>query len=172
MNSKKPVCPACGSTDVVRHENISTDRISPGNEFSYKDIYYSCNLCGEEIDIFGETDKNYLIAQKQAQDKFVKVFIEEMAASGISMAWFERAFELPARTLIRWKEGNYSSSALALLRIIKIYPWIIKVAENKFDSKQVRLQLINAAANEFTHQEDIPIIPDARYPRKNMRGCN
>lgn len=165
MSNKQPICPACGSTDVVRHESVSADRITLGNEFSYKDIYYSCKLCEEEIDIFGETDKNYLAAQKQAQDKFVKTFIEGMNEHGISMALFERVFELPARTLIRWKEGNYSSSALALLHIIKTYPWIIKVAENKFERKQVSLQLINAAANEFIQQVHIANLPTTdAYP--------
>ncbi len=65
------------------------------------------------------------------------------------MALCERVFELPTRTLTRWKEGNLSAGALSLLRILITYPWITKVAEKKYALEFANYELINAAANTF-----------------------
>lgn len=149
MNKNKPTCPACGSTVTRRHENIKSDHITLGSEFSYKEIYFSCDACHEEIDIFGETDQSFLTEQKKAQHKFIQHSIEWLSQNKIKMALFERIFELPARTLTRWKEGNFSSSTLSLLHIIITYPWIIKVAEKRFNSDDANRELIYAATKKF-----------------------
>lgn len=160
MNSiKKATCPACGSIDVERHEKENTAFTTMGPEFSYKQIFYSCKACTEEIDIFGESDENYLAGQKRSQHKFVERAIEWMSTNNISMAFFERVFELPARTLTRWKEGTFSASALSLLHVIVTYPWIVKVAENKFNPSAASYELIMAATNKFL-QHTAEVVPD------------
>lgn len=151
MSNSSPTCPACGSTFTKRHENIKEDRVTLGPKFNYKEIYYTCKSCHEEIDIFCETDQNFLIEQKKAQHKFIQNTIDWLSNNKINMALFERIFELPARTLTRWKEGNFSSSALSLLHIIITYPWIIKVAEKRFTPDNANRELIYAATNKFLH---------------------
>ena len=99
--------------------------------------------------------------------------LEDMNNAGISMAMFERVFELPPRTLTRWKAGDFSSSALALLRIAATFPWIIKVAEHKFEHKHAGYALITAAANEFMEEANIALARQSQSPKitKPSRGC-
>ena len=99
----------------------------------------------EEGDFLAETDKNYLSSQKEAQNKLVKQLLENMNNAGITMAMFERVFELPTRTLTRWKNGDFSSSSLALLRIVETYPWIIEVAEKKFENAYSKYAMHNCS---------------------------
>ena len=152
MNKELVICPACGSNQVTRTEKESFGDLTLGSKFSFREVNYKCNSCSEEGDFSAETDKNYITSQKEAQSKLVKQFLETMNSVGITMAMFERVFELPARTLTRWKNGDFSSSALALLRIVFTYPWIIDVAENKFENTFSKCAVITAAAQEFKNE--------------------
>jgi hypothetical protein len=152
-------CPVCASSDILRKEKMKEELLTPGLEFSFKEIYYECNSCHEEGDFTGETDKNYLHAQKTAQAQLVKNILDDMSKLGISMAMFERVFELPSRTLTRWKNGDFSSSTLALLRIVATYPWMINVAENKFERNYANFILIRVGIEELEKS----IHPTASY---------
>jgi len=135
MSKESVICPACGSHEVIRSEKESFSQLTLGETFSFREINYKCASCKEEGDFLAETDKNYIAAEKIAQKELVKKILEKIHAAGITMATFERVFELPARTLTRWKNGDFSSSALALLRIVITYPWMMEVAENKFEKE-------------------------------------
>lgn len=152
MNKELVTCPACGSNKAARSEKESFDGLTLGSKFSFKEVNYKCNSCSEEGDFLAETDKNYLVAQKEAQSNLVKQLLETMNNAGVTMALFERVFELPARTLTRWKNGDFSSSSLALLRIVMTYPWVIEVAENKFEKTYSKCAVITAAAQEFKNE--------------------
>jgi hypothetical protein len=164
MDKKLGQCVACGSQDITRFEKETMTSLTLGSEFSFKEIFYVCNSCKEEGDFFEETDKNYLIAQKDAQVAFVKKVLDSMSKSDITMAMFERVFELPLRTLTRWKGGDFSSSALALLRILATYPWIIDAAEHGFEKNYSRGVLISAAAQELKKESNI----DTAIPRTEV----
>lgn len=133
MNKKNAACPICGSDQIERIKTKSHGQLTLGPEFAFNEVLFKCNSCHEEGDFFYETDENYLAAQKKAQIGFVKHTIEELSNKGITMALIERAFELPIRTLTRWKNGDFSSTSIALLRIIKTYSWIVEVAEHRFE---------------------------------------
>jgi hypothetical protein len=149
MKKNNVICPACGSKDLERKEVDGKDCVTLGSEFTYKEIYYHCRNCFDEFDIFNESEKNFRDAEQQAHKLFAAQAIGYLADKSISMALFERVFELPTRTLTRWKEGNLSASALSLLRILITYPWIVKVAEKKYISEFATYELIHAAANTF-----------------------
>jgi len=149
MNKPSVQCPACGSYEVSRHEKNVFGQLTLGTDFPFKEVYYICDSCKEEGDFVGETDKNCLTAEKKAQTSLVKKILENMNDVGITMAMFERVFELPTRTLTRWKNGDFSASSLALLRIIATYPWMIGVAEHKFEQTYASLILVKAAADEL-----------------------
>jgi|GEM_PF-2603044 len=148
MNIKNQ-CPACGSTEMTRYENKKFDQLTLGNKFFYDEIHYKCNTCSEEGDFLSETDQNYISAQKNAQLDMIKEILDTFNRSNISMAMLERVFELPARTLTRWKNGDFSSSGIALLRILATFPWIISVAEHKFNSTFASSAIIKVAVQEF-----------------------
>lgn len=152
MKINRNQCPACGSTEVVRYENKKFEQLTLGNKFSYDEIYYQCSSCSEEGDFLSETDKNYLSAQKNAQQEMINEIIDHFNQSNVSMAMLERIFELPARTLTRWKNGDFSSSGLALLRVLATFPWIINVADHKFNATYASSAIIKAAVQEFDHR--------------------
>ncbi len=170
MSKKSIICPACGSSEVARFEKESFSQLTLGSQFSFKEINYKCNACQEEGDFLAETDKNYLVAQKEAQGNLVKQLLETMHSMGITMAMFERVFELPTRTLTRWKNGDFSSSALALLRIVTTYPWIIEVAENKFEKTYSKFAVVTSAAQEFKNDSIIKPAMQPKIPEKNMNS--
>ncbi|WP_131778374.1 hypothetical protein [Legionella bozemanae] len=152
MDKKVIHCPVCGSENVTRHERENSCELTLGKNFSYNEIFYHCDTCSEESDYFSETDKNYLLAEKEAQKELVKNIIDNLQHSGISMALIERVFELPIRTLTRWKNGDISASGIALLRIISTFPWTIEIAEQRFDRDFANLALIKAAIKKFEQQ--------------------
>ena len=156
MTKESVICPSCGASDVVRQEKLSYGQLTLGPEFSYKEVLHKCNSCEEEGDFLAETDQHYVSAQKDAQIVFAKNILESMSNVGITMAMFERVFELPTRTLTRWKNGDFSASSLALLRIIATYPWIIEVAENKFERNYASFVVIKVAANELLEKRNNP----------------
>ncbi|MBU0455732.1 MAG: hypothetical protein ABIH77_03700 [Pseudomonadota bacterium] len=139
---KQNTCPLCGSKELKKFKKQSSDRITLGEKFFFEEVYFKCLVCHEAFDLLGETDRNYRIAEKKAQKKFVKKTIEELNKKNISMSFFERVFELPIRTLSRWKSGDFSFVSLALLRIVKTYPWLTDVAEHKFEEEFARDVLI------------------------------
>lgn len=149
MNMKKNQCPACGATEMTRYENKKYDQLTLGNKFVYDEIYYKCNSCSEEGDFLSETDQNYVSAQKNAQLDMIKEILDGFNKLNISMAMLERTLELPARTLTRWKNGDFSSSGLALLRVLATFPWIISVAEHKFNPTFASSAIIKIAVQEF-----------------------
>lgn len=146
--NKQIICPACGSEQIERLEKQSFGQLTMGPAFTFNEIIYKCSSCDEEGDFFAESDKSYLAAQKDAEANLVKQTLDDLNSQGITMAYIERVLELPARTLTRWKTGDFSSSAIALLRIIKTYPWIIEVAEHKFISSFAKAAFLNAAMKE------------------------
>ena len=147
--NKKVICLACGSASVERCEVESFRQLIFGFEYSFKEIFYKCNSCSEEGDFLNETEANYLESKKNAQIQMMKKIINNLNDHNITMAMFERVFDLPARTLTRWKNGDFSSSAVALLSIVATYPWIIEVAENYFNPSFAAFSLINAAVKKF-----------------------
>ena len=57
-----------------------------------------------------------------------------------------------ARTIARWKNERSmspSASAIALMRIIRTYPWVLAVADMQFDHEAARKILLQHAAKEL-----------------------
>jgi hypothetical protein len=120
-----------------------TDQLTLGPEFNYEQVVYTCNACGEQGDFQGVNDTRFLEAQKEAQIASMKSLIETLFEDkNFSMAYFERAFELPIRTVTRWKGGDFSAAAIALLRTVRTYPWIVEVAANRFEPRVAHQVLV------------------------------
>lgn len=66
MNKTIASCPACGSSNVARHEELKHQALPMKGDFEFIDVFYVCNSCGEEGDFTGESDVNYLKAKKDA----------------------------------------------------------------------------------------------------------
>jgi hypothetical protein len=108
----------------------------------YQERVDLCSACGTEGDFARENDAALAAAGKRS----ARAIIESLAADGFSMAYFERAFGLPQRTMARWKAGECSAGSLALLRVVRSYPWVLRVAERSFSEKVARQELARAGA--------------------------
>ena len=128
MTEKK--CPVCGSNEI--YLNIKKRKITDpfGGEREINVNVYSCKICGTVGDFFNENDRIISNAISFLNDKSVKNIIDFLTNSGFKLAAVEKALGLSQRTLTKWKIGatKPSSSSVALLKLIKLFPWLLDVA--------------------------------------------
>ncbi|MDA3835031.1 MAG: hypothetical protein PF495_16720 [Spirochaetales bacterium] len=148
---EKVICSYCGkeTVSIEEHEIELTEPYGGASTVKIKEKV--CTYCGFEE----EDDSNDLVIQKELsvlkRVSMVKV-LDALNAMGHTNASMERALGLPARTLARWKNEQTmspSASGIALMRIIRTYPWILDVADMQFDHKSARNMLLQNAANEL-----------------------
>lgn len=143
-------CPNCGSEDVKSLSEVNTRQLTLGREFEYESVLHECNTCGEKGDFTGDGDTKYLVALKDAQKALQKSLIDDLGKMGFTMAYIERALELPQRTLARWKNGDLSAANLALLRIIRTMPWILNVADHNFNQQYITSKMFSIIAEKLS----------------------
>ncbi|MDO9565120.1 MAG: hypothetical protein Q7J15_00020 [Candidatus Desulfaltia sp.] len=161
MNERK--CPACGSSDI-RDEIIDTVIKEPfGGEKTVETHEIVCSLCGSRGDFFNENETVVVETIKKLKQKSIVNILKDFSDRKISMSAIERALEIPQRTLTKWKNGNAipSSTGIALMRFIRLFPWLLEVAERKYDYNEAQRVHINVALQQLLSvvhfdQEDFP----------------
>ena len=133
--SEKKLCPVCGSDkleSIVQEETINGDL---GKDLVIEVPHEKCMDCGFEGDIFGENEKTIEKALSTLNEKYIDEVLNFFIERKVNFAGIERAVGLPQRTLTKWKNGNSSPTAagIALLKYLRTFPWLIEVAEQKFD---------------------------------------
>lgn len=127
------LCPACGSNDL-KDEVVERTYVPPfGAPVRYELTIQRCRRCDEGGDFVGANPAVIKEAIDTADRESARVILEYFGDAEISMAFIERALRLPKRTLARWKTGDISAAGIALLRIIRLYPWILGVAAMGFE---------------------------------------
>lgn len=137
MNNTK-ICPACGSENIYETKITINIKEPFAGEINFEIIENVCKTCDSKGDFFNQNDE--IIEQKikelkqRSVENILKYFIENKR----SLTSIERALEIPFRTLAKWKNKITKTSAagIALLRFIRLFPWLIDVAENKYDPKK------------------------------------
>lgn len=121
------------------------------NSMKVEIFEYTCNVCETSGDFTGKNDVKIAHAIDSLKKKVVKTILEDFEHIGMSMAAIERALDLPQRTLTKWKNGisNPSTTGFALLKIIRTYPWILDVAQNKYEKQTAKKIFISHAVNEI-----------------------
>ena len=135
-------CLACGNDKLTLRFERRRDTVPFGPDFTYETQNYQCDTCAEVGDFGRVNDKLFLDAQKPALDESVRNMLATLTNNGNTLAYMERVLELPVRTMSRWQTGEYSASALALLRIITVFPFVLHVAEKNFDARVVKKLLL------------------------------
>jgi hypothetical protein len=138
-------CPACGSDSIETTTRKHSLPVVYGDPAVYDEVTDKCLVCGECGDFSESNDDEVEKALDLARKHSVVSILDVMSQAGIKMAYMERALDLPARTLARWKNGEISAASLALLRIIRTYPWVIEVADARFDQSVVRSKVVEEA---------------------------
>lgn len=141
---EKNSCPFCGSENVESKKENRSGKMPDGTSFQYQSDLLSCVDCGTVIDHDGKGEQAYLAAYEVAKKESLEKICRGLADQGLSMAYVERAFHLPQRTIARWKSQGCSASGFALMSLVGLLPWLAKVADQNYDrafaSKEVVTQ--------------------------------
>ena len=136
MVDQNQVCPVCGSSHL-RIEQEDRLIFEPyGGQKLIKLQVCTCMDCGADGDFFNQNDASIQVTQNHLKANAVSQIVNHLNDTGYSSAAMERAFGLPARTIAKWKRESDScpsASAVALLRIVRTFPWLISVADAKYD---------------------------------------
>lgn len=147
-------CPVCGSEKMEKVVNKSQMPIPYGKPAEFEEHFDKCLNCGEYGDYSGENDsigQTIEIAKKNS----VATILDYLSCNGYSLSYIERSLELPQRTTLRWKRGEVSAASVALLRIVRTYPWILEIADSNFNIAVAQKLLIEEAFN-MAHRVLVP----------------
>ncbi|NOQ45082.1 MAG: hypothetical protein GQ559_00135 [Desulfobulbaceae bacterium] len=154
MTNEK-ICPACGNDNIIEDKITHLINEAFGGSKSVELVKDTCELCGTSGDFSSKNDE--LLEEEINKLKVAAAIniLQNFAENGISMSSMERALELPQRTLTKWKSGTKPSAAgLALLKFLRTFPWLLEVAEHKFDySVAQRIHINTAIKNLLDHMQ-------------------
>jgi DNA-binding transcriptional regulator YiaG len=131
----KKTCPVCGSQELTEQKKEEYIEEPFGGQELVEIKEYYCSACGSSGDLFNENDEIVENAYDVLKKQSVNNILDTFAQNKISMSAMERALNIPQRTFTKWKNGNAmpSSTGIALLRCLRLFPWLLEVAENAYD---------------------------------------
>ena len=165
-----PACPVCGSKNTSEETVRSSISVPYGPPSEYEEVVNSCSDCDQCGDFESKNDTPISEAIARSNQAAVVLMLDNLSSTGVSNAYFERALRIPARTAARWKSGSASAAAVALLRLIRTFPWLLEVADNNFDPATATRELLNAAGTLLapTMKHDDP--PRVYFPGASLTG--
>ncbi|MCD6584814.1 MAG: hypothetical protein J7K96_03530 [Desulfobacteraceae bacterium] len=136
------ICPSCGSEQFEESISKHLLPIVYGEPAEWEEKIQHCQICGESGDFANENDSAIESAIESAKKQSINSMLDGLSELGIKMTYIERALELPARTIARWKSGGSSAASIALLRTIRTFPWILEVADSDFAPKIAKMKIV------------------------------
>ena len=150
------LCSYCGCHDITVMDKPYMVSEPYGGEVIIKIHVLVCNTCGFTA---GDSEYNDPLIQEGLavfrRQSMVNI-LTGLNSLGLSNASMERTLGLPARTLARWKNEpslNPSAAALALMKIIRTFPWILAVAEQRYDQKSAPSMVLQQAFSNTGNEE-------------------
>ncbi|QWV97453.1 hypothetical protein KP005_19295 [Geomonas nitrogeniifigens] len=147
-------CPFCGSSDISSDEQEKRLALPLHKPVPYKITVHRCNNCEEVGDFTGENDRIIAKVKEAVTKDSVLQLLHELSERGIKMTIIERSLGLPPKTINRWKTGESSAAAIALLRIVRTLPWVLEVAAEKYRPEIIREKIFEAAARVLKGEAD------------------
>lgn len=146
-------CPACGDNNLEKNTIKKSLHEPYGGSKNIDIVCYTCNSCGFSGDILNENEKDLQAAIDELKANSVKNILENFQKQHYNFSAIERALEIPQRSLSKWKSASKpSASAVALLKYLHLFPWLIEVAEHKFDFNSAQRIHISDAFNQLIGQ--------------------
>ncbi len=165
-NPESQICKLCGSKDTKLSTQSRIFEIPFGKNLEISNKVIECSNCGDSYSVSPEVE----IAKNPAYQKEVVASINNMLSYilglGFQMAYIERTLGLPPRTLIRWKNEGCSASGLALLRLMRACPWLLKIADEKYRSLETDKEVIFQSSLAINKYREI----DASRSRYILNG--
>jgi hypothetical protein len=140
-------CPVCGSKEIETSSRVRQYTPPFGKDVSFAVTVNTCLGCGEDGDFARINEESVKKAVQAADQQSLQVMLDWLSEADISMAYMERALGLPARTVARWKAGVCSASGIALMRVVRAYPWILEVAAAHFTEPAANRAVLAAAGS-------------------------
>jgi hypothetical protein len=133
---------ACQSSNI----DTSTFERMEGTEIAvlYCDTCRSCGCSGDFADL---NLAILLAARHRSETKEIKAILLELAANHSQAAYIARVLEIPQTTVNGWlaEDGGHSPADLPLLRLIRTYPWLLRVAELDYAAGSTQVILLEQA---------------------------
>jgi hypothetical protein len=147
-------CPACGSTDIQTNTEVELITEAFGGNKDTEITIQTCKSCGISGDFLNLNDKTIQNTIDNLKDKSVENILNTFLENNYSFAGIERALEIPQRTLSRWKNKTTKPSApsIALLKFLRLFPWLIEVAEQRYDYSKAQKIHISDSLAQFVKQ--------------------
>jgi transposase-like protein len=147
-------CPICGSSNLKKNFSNEILKGDMGENTSYKKISYKCLDCESEGDFFNENTDAINLALDVLKRKYVKSALDYFAENKISFSSIERILDLPQRTLTKWKNdvSQPSAAGVALLKFLRVFPWLLNVAEHSYDYNTSQKIFLQSAFNIMLHK--------------------
>lgn len=138
MNNNKKICPICGSDDISKNIKIITLKEPFAEEANIGIIENICHNCGSKGDMFDQNKEKIENTVKDLKQKSVENILNYFIKNKISLTSIEKDLEIPLNTLSKWKNRITETSAdgIVLLRFIRLFPWLLEVAENNYDPQK------------------------------------
>lgn len=147
-------CPACGSNDIQTNTDTELMTEAFGGNQDIEITTHTCKGCGISGDFLNANDKIIQNSINILKDKVVENILNTFLENNYSFAGIERALEIPQKTLSRWKNKTAKPSApsIALLKFLRLFPWLIEVAEQKYDYSKAQKIHISDSLAKFVQQ--------------------
>lgn len=139
-------CPVCGSADIKTITKVTSLKEVYGQNVNFEEKIDCCSVCEECGDFSGENEARIVAAIEVAKKNLMCSILDDLSGAGVKMSYLERALDLPARTVSRWKSGETSAASIALLRCIHSFPWMLEVADARFDPQVAQMKVVEAAS--------------------------
>lgn len=158
-------CPACGSTSIDEKTEKRKVQAPFGQEIEIEESIIYCHSCNDEYKM-DDSDKKYVNALTQSTKSSISSIIEYITNLGYSFTEIERSLDIPFRTFSRWKSTrDIAAPTVTLLRFLRTYPWLIEVADKKFNEVDAKTLLVlnaykvlnNSFENYFGITRDIQV---------------
>lgn len=142
----EPKCPICDAAAVSVREEQVVVQAPFGPRVTCVQRLWTCRACGE--DSAPDDLAAHARAEGESERGSVRQMLADLAARGVTSTYIERALSLPFGTLARLVEGAAAADpvGLALLRLVRTYPWLLAVADEHFDEDTAARLLSEAAS--------------------------
>lgn len=148
ITKKEINCPACGSININSRHEIRLIPVPFAPTIEHDEVVNLCCDCGMEGDFLRENRVRLPAIIEAAKKESAKRIINDLVEDEkLSMSYMERAFDLPMRTMTRWKSGDISAAGVSLLRLIRTYPWLVEIADSQYDKSFATHRLAGECVN-------------------------
>jgi len=120
------ICPACGSSAVVRDRPVLRVKARGGPVLEYNGWRDVCVLCRESFSVSDLEDPIIKETLRQSERRSIQESLRFLETQGYAAATLERILQIPQRTMEEWQVRKFPPGAAVLLFILKKHPDLLR----------------------------------------------